>query len=76
MKTLKVFCLATIFIHLSCNNQTTSESENSLSNPDNPGPITESDKNRYNLNPNDEVKYGTLDSVMQDSIKQDSLENH
>jgi len=34
-----------------------------------PGPVTESDKTRYNLNPNDEVRYGTPDTVSKDSIK-------
>ncbi len=32
-----------------------------------PGPVTESDKSRYNLNPTDELRYGTLDSTNQDS---------
>ncbi len=32
-----------------------------------PGPVTESDKSRYNLNPTDELRYGTLDSANQDS---------
>lgn len=38
-----------------------------------PGPVTESDKSRYNLNPTDELRYGTLDSTNQDST--DSLKD-
>ncbi|TDQ80003.1 hypothetical protein [Sphingobacterium yanglingense] len=40
-----------------------------------PGPVTESDKSRYNLNPTDELRYGTLDSANLDSMdaQQDSV---
>ncbi|WP_164122631.1 MULTISPECIES: hypothetical protein [Sphingobacterium] len=34
-----------------------------------PGPVTESDKTRYNINPNDEVRYGIPDTVDRDSVK-------
>lgn len=37
-----------------------------------PGPVTESDKTRYNINPNDEVRYGTPDTTKKDSIKGDT----
>lgn len=38
-----------------------------------PGPVTESDKTRYNINPNDEVRYGTPDTVRKDSTKGDTV---
>lgn len=43
---------------------------------DSPGPITESDKTRYNLSPSDELEYGTIDSLQSDSARQDSAERH
>ena len=39
-----------------------------------PGPVSESDKSRYNLNSTDEPLYGTTDTLKQDSLeKADSL---
>lgn len=38
-----------------------------------PGPVTESDKYRYNLNPNDELRYDNLDSTERDTVVKDSL---
>lgn len=39
-----------------------------------PGPVSEMDKSRYNLNSTDEPLYGTTDTLKQDSLqKADSL---
>lgn len=38
-----------------------------------PGPITETDRSRYNINSNEESMYGTMDSLMGDSIRRDSI---
>lgn len=63
------YVVASIFILWGCgqsNNEKTG----------NPGPITESDKSRYNLNSADEIKYGTIDSIKMDSIRKDSMERN
>jgi hypothetical protein len=39
-----------------------------------PGPVTEMDKTRYNLNNSDELLYGTSDTLKQDSLAKDSLD--
>ncbi len=39
----------------------------------NHGPVTESDKIRYNLNPTDEIRYGSPDSLDNDSLQTDTL---
>ncbi|MFD2594949.1 hypothetical protein [Sphingobacterium griseoflavum] len=41
-----------------------------------PGPVSEMDKSRYNLNSTDEPLYGTTDTLKQDSLERaDSLKN-
>lgn len=49
-----------VILTMGCGNTSTDQTEK-------PGPVTESDKSRYNLNPTDELRYGTLDSANQDS---------
>ncbi|TDS12201.1 hypothetical protein [Sphingobacterium paludis] len=42
-----------------------------------PGPVSEMDKSRYNLNSTDEPLYGTTDTLKQDSLeKADSLKKN
>lgn len=42
-------------------------------NSSDPDPVRESDKTRYNINPNDEVRYGIPDTSTKDSIKEDTV---
>lgn len=37
-----------------------------------PGPVTESDKYRYGINPNDEMSYNDLDSTDMDTTNKDT----
>lgn len=61
-----LYCLL-IFVFLSCGPQETSNGENG------PGPVSETDRQRFNLNPADELHYETLqDSIMQDSMMQET----
>jgi len=39
-----------------------------------PGPVTQMDKTRYNLNSSDVQLYGTTDTLKQDSLAKDSLD--
>ena len=71
MKKIKLLGLAFILFNISCN-QSSNETQDSNTNPNAPGPVTEVDKNRYNLNPNDEVVYGTADTINQDSLSVDT----
>ncbi len=51
-----------------------SESSSADSVETTPGPVSEMDKSRYNLNSTDEPLYGTTDTLKQDSLqKADSL---
>jgi hypothetical protein len=52
---------------IACGNRTETNEEAG------PGPISEPDKQRYNLNPSDEMLYDSLDSLVADSLAQDSL---
>ncbi|MBD1430522.1 hypothetical protein [Sphingobacterium litopenaei] len=70
MKTLSVVCIILLLLAMGCG-QSNSDSKNVEENS--PGPVTEPDRQRYNLNPNDEVVYGSVDSLNQDSIRRDSL---
>lgn len=70
MKTLSGIFFILLLLIMGCG-QSSKESQNVEENG--PGPVTEADKQRYNLNTNDEVAYGSIDTVNQDSILQDSL---
>ncbi|TCV10190.1 hypothetical protein EDC17_103635 [Sphingobacterium alimentarium] len=72
MKTLKITLIAVVFGLIGCG-QSNSEGTSDTTDPNTPGPVTEMDRDRYNLNPNDEVVYGSIDSVLQDSIRADSI---
>lgn len=74
MKKLAIlfFTVAPLYL-ISCGGSTdkAAESGDSLSNP---GPVSEMDKSRYNLNSTDEPLYGTTDTLKQDSLaKADSV---
>ncbi len=61
-----------IFIVAGCGQ---SKNEGDETGSSTPGPITESDKSRYNLNAPDEVIYGTMDSIQSDSTAKDSTKH-
>lgn len=68
MKTVHFLYLSLFILTMSCGQSTTTNEETG------PSPISETDKQRYNLNPADQMHHETIqDSVMQDSILQDSL---
>lgn len=71
MKILSVLFLAVGLFMIGCGQSNKDSQNNELNSP---GPVTESDKNRYNLNSNDELVYGSVDSVMQDSLHADTVE--
>jgi hypothetical protein len=70
MKNLSILSIFLLSLLMSCG-QSTKESQESDENS--PGPVTEADKQRYNLNTNDELIYGTVDTLNQDSLRLDSL---
>lgn len=57
-----------LFLHVNCNSSSNSEQEAKSD----PGPVSEMDKNRYNLNSSDELIYGTTDSLLSDSLNTDT----
>ncbi len=67
-----MMCIAGVVVTLSliaCGNSKSEKVEDS-----NPGPVSEMDKSRYNLNQTDEPLYGTTDTLKQDSLaKADSI---
>ncbi|WDF70153.1 hypothetical protein PQ465_07185 [Sphingobacterium oryzagri] len=66
-----LFVLGAPLYFSSCGNDTEKKVEGEESTP---GPVTEMDKSRYNLNSTDEPLYGTTDTLKQDSLqKADSL---
>lgn len=69
MKNVSVLITLLLLLVIGCG-QSNKSQDNEVNSP---GPVTESDKNRYNLNPNDELNYGSMDSVMRDSLRADSL---
>ena len=72
MKKLALLFVLVVPLYLvSCGNDTEKKVEGEESTP---GPVSEMDKSRYNLNSTDEPLYGTTDTLKQDSIKKaDSL---
>jgi ABC-type Fe3+-citrate transport system substrate-binding protein len=70
MKTSSILLITFLLIVIGCG-QTNNESQENDTNS--PGPVTESDKQRYNLNSNDELIYGSTDTLNQDSLRADSL---
>lgn len=73
MKTSTILSLLFLFVIIGCGQSTNKESQETDAAA--PGPVTQSDKNRYNLGTNEELVYGSMDSVMRDSLKADSLNN-
>jgi hypothetical protein len=69
MKNFSLLFSTLMLIVIGCGQSNNDSQDNEMNSP---GPITESDKNRYNLNPNDEIIYGSMDSVMRDSLRADS----
>lgn len=68
MKIYHFLYLSLMFILFSCGQSTTPSEESG------PGPMSETDRQRYNINPSDEMHHETLqDSLMKDSLAQDSL---
>lgn len=72
MKTLRIAIFTIVFGLIGCG-QSNSDGTSNTTDPNAPGPVTEMDRDRYNLNPNDEVVYGSVDSIMQDSARMDSI---
>jgi len=76
MKKFKTIWVGLIFICFGCSEF---NSDNSLEStiddvePNMPGPVTESDAQRYNLNTHDEFLYGRIDSTTKDSVTKDTL---
>lgn len=70
MKNLSILFSIFLLIIIGCGQSNNDSQDNEVNSP---GPITQSDKNRYNLNPNDELNYGSMDSVIRDSLGGDSL---
>lgn len=64
--------LFTILFFVACGQRNNSEGTSAEGND--PGPVTEADKQRYNLNNSDVMNYGTLDSADVDTIPTDSAE--
>lgn len=67
MARFSILWLGLLGLILACNQRPTSAEETS------PGPVTETDKQRYNLNPSDELLYDSMDSLEVDSLAEDSL---
>lgn len=74
MKTLQITLLGLVFgLIIGCGQSNNTEGTSDITDPNTPGPVTEMDKDRYNLNPNDEVVYGSMDSMLQDSTRIDTI---
>ncbi|WP_149915720.1 hypothetical protein [Sphingobacterium cavernae] len=70
MKNLSILSILLLSLLIGCGQSTNESQENEENSP---GPVTEADKQRYNLNSNDELIYGTVDTLNQDSLRMDSL---
>jgi len=70
MKNLSILISMFLLIIIGCGQSNNDSQDNEVNSP---GPVTQSDKNRYNLNSNDEFNYGSMDSLMRDSLRGDSL---
>ena len=70
MKNLSILSIFLLSLLIGCGQSTNESQENDENSP---GPVTEADKQRYNLNTNDELIYGTVDTLNQDSLRLDSL---
>lgn len=70
MKTLSILFTFLLFLIIGCGQSTNETQDNEVNAP---GPVTQADRDRYNLNAHDELNYGSMDSVMRDSLRADSL---
>ncbi|MGO1244324.1 MAG: hypothetical protein ACTJHT_13940 [Sphingobacterium sp.] len=70
MKVLSSFFFLALVVALaSCSN-----AGDQTDNTENPGPVSEMDQSRYNLNQSDKSLYGTTDTLNEDSLSRDSLD--
>ncbi|HLS96115.1 hypothetical protein BC792_103106 [Sphingobacterium allocomposti] len=71
-KLVLLFAVSCSLIAIACGDS--SKSTTTEGGESTPGPVSEADKSRYNLNSTDEPLYGTSDTLKQDSLqREDSL---